>query len=80
MGFISYGGSNLVCDMALMGFFLGVYRRKDIMPVQLLKVEEVREAGKMALGHKFFIIRDKKKVEEARKEERYGIAEKLKTK
>lgn len=75
--FISYGGSNLVCDMALMGFFLGVYRRKDIMPAELLKVEEVREAGKIALRHKFFIIRDKKKVEEARKEERYGIAEKL---
>lgn len=60
-----------------MGFFLGVYRRKDIMPTQLLKGEEVSVNEQMALKHKFFLIRDKKKAEEARKEERYGIAEQL---
>lgn len=50
--FISYGGSNLICDMALMGFFLGVYRRKDIMPAQLLKGEEVSVNEQIALKQK----------------------------
>ena len=34
--FVSYGGSNLVCNMMLIGLFLGIYRRKDINPVQLI--------------------------------------------
>jgi cell division protein FtsW (lipid II flippase) len=29
--FISYGGGNFVCNMALIGLLLGVYRRKDII-------------------------------------------------
>jgi cell division protein FtsW (lipid II flippase) len=29
--FISYGGTNLVCNMALMGMLVGIYRRKDIV-------------------------------------------------
>lgn len=52
--FISYGGSNLVCDMALMGFFLGVYRRKDIMPVELLKGEEVSVNEQITLKNNFY--------------------------
>lgn len=30
--FISYGGAALVCNMALVGLLLGLYRRKDILP------------------------------------------------
>lgn len=29
--FVSYGGSNIFVDMALMGLLLGIYRRKDIL-------------------------------------------------
>ena len=29
--FISYGGSNFVANMALVGLMLGVYRRKDLI-------------------------------------------------
>ena len=43
MPFVSYGGSNLVCNMILIGFFLGIYRRKDINPVQLIS-EDAAEA------------------------------------
>lgn len=35
--FISYGGSALICDITMMGFILGIYRRKDICPVELVK-------------------------------------------
>ncbi|MGL5674932.1 MAG: FtsW/RodA/SpoVE family cell cycle protein [Cellulosilyticaceae bacterium] len=35
--FVSYGGSKLVCDMALMGLFLGIYRRKDINIYELVE-------------------------------------------
>ena len=38
--FISYSGVKIVYDLGLMGLFLGVYRRKDIiMPSQLVKNE-----------------------------------------
>lgn len=37
MSFISYGGSSLLIDMATMGLFLGVYRRKDISPSELVR-------------------------------------------
>ena len=33
--FVSYGGSNMVCDMMLMGLLLNVYRRKDIVKLTL---------------------------------------------
>ena len=29
--FVSYGGSNLVINAAMMGIFLSVYRRKDLV-------------------------------------------------
>lgn len=33
--FVSFGGSNIVCDMILMGLLLNVYRRKDIVKLAL---------------------------------------------
>ncbi|MDF2596499.1 MAG: FtsW/RodA/SpoVE family cell cycle protein [Clostridia bacterium] len=32
--FISYGGSAVITDMLLIGVFLSIYRRKDIVPIQ----------------------------------------------
>ena len=39
--FISYGGSKLLFDMALMGLFLGIYRRKDIIVYELLDISKI---------------------------------------
>ncbi|MBP3886828.1 MAG: FtsW/RodA/SpoVE family cell cycle protein [Cellulosilyticum sp.] len=39
MPLISYSGSAFLCDMAMMGLLLGVYRRKDICPAKLVQKE-----------------------------------------
>lgn len=68
--FISYGGGRVTCDLALMGFFLGIYRRKDIVPCELLKEEIVRTEGEskkynsMILGWALHILRSSNEIEE----------------
>lgn len=61
MPFVSYGGTNLVCNMILIGFFLGIYRRKDINPVQLISegTAEAKRQGWMQWVNAFFEIEDK---------------------
>ena len=51
--FISYGGSALICDITMMGFILGIYRRKDICPVELVKDNSILENQKPDLLDKF---------------------------
>lgn len=62
MPFVSYGGSNLVCNMILIGFFLGIYRRKDINPVQLISegVAEAKMPRWLQQVNVFFEIEDDK--------------------
>lgn len=71
--FMSYGGSGLVCDLAIMGLFLGIYRRKDIMPNELLKIKEEtqsvgpdknRKYGNLLLGWALHVLRTSEDIEE----------------
>lgn len=73
MPFMSYGGSGLVCDLAIMGLFLGIYRRKDIMPNELLKIKEEtqsvepdknRKYGNLLLGWALHVLRTSEDIEE----------------
>ena len=71
--FMSYGGSGLVCDLAIMGLFLGIYRRKDIMPYELLEIKEETQSverdknkkyGNLLLGWALHVLRTSEAIEE----------------
>lgn len=68
--FMSYGRGRIVWDLALMGFFLGIYRRKDIVPCELLKeeIEGAEEKDKkynsIILSWALHILRSSENIEE----------------
>lgn len=68
MPFISYGGSNLVIDMMMMGLILSIYRYKDIVPYELLnkKIEaKVTTEKKVSLfKDMFMVIADEEELDE----------------
>lgn len=53
--FMSYGGSRIVFDFALMGLFLSIYRRKDIVPCELLKEKIAGEEEKNKRYHSIIL-------------------------
>ena len=71
--FISYGGSRIILDLGMMGFFLGIYRRKDIVPYELLKAKEEshrmrktrnKRYNHFILGWALNVLRTSKEIEE----------------
>lgn len=65
MPLIGYSGSAFLCDMAMMGLFLGIYRRKDICPSELIKKEsiEYKEIDLLSAVKRFFTPEDEDEVE-----------------
>ena len=60
MPLMSYSGSAFLCDMAMMGLLLGIYRRKDICPAELVQKETLRyeTIGLLSELKRYFLVED----------------------
>lgn len=72
MPFISYGGSNLVIDMMMMGLILSIYRYKDIVPYELINknigIKETAKKKVDLLKDMFTVISDEDELDEVLEE------------